>query len=65
MNETDELINGNLRSDHLILKGLAGLLTKDEQVEAAVMLRFHRDKAMGMEKMFHKWTKLFEEAGIK
>jgi len=62
---TDELTTGDLRSDPLIRKGLAGELAKDEQAEIAESLRTYRDMASRTEKALHRWSKIFEEAGIK
>ena len=53
------------KTDELIAKGLAGELSKEDQVAIAYELQIFRKMALTLEKLVHKWVKLFEQAGIK
>jgi hypothetical protein len=52
------------KTDELITKGYAGELTKDEQAEIAYELQVFRNMALKLEETIHRWSKLFEKAGI-
>jgi hypothetical protein len=53
------------KTDELITKGLAGELSKEDQVAIAYELQVFRKMALNLEELVHKWVKLFEQAGIK
>lgn len=53
------------KTDELITKGLAGELSKEDQVAIAYELQIFRKQALNLEEWVHKWSKLFEEAGVK
>ena len=53
------------RTDELITKGLAGELSKDDQAAIAYELQIFRNMALTLEETVHRWSKLFEKAGIE
>ena len=53
------------KTDELIAKGLAGELSKEDQVAIAYELQILRNMALRLEETVHKWTKLCEKLGIK
>jgi hypothetical protein len=53
------------KTDELITKGLSGDLSKEDQAAIAYELQIFRNMALNLEKTIHRWTKLFEQAGIE